>query len=156
VTQSDSLLVINYPDVRDDFRRRIEVLITSLGANGKKHLGELSSGKLRALVTKNIAHRVVQGGEDDEVICEHVETLADGSVRSKLVLKLASTPRGEAATKARMLVHQTPDVVTMLAHFDARIPMPELYLKYADFFNFERMGVNSSDTSAFGAPSRGR
>jgi hypothetical protein len=150
-TQSDSLLVINYPDVRDDFKRSIEVLKTSLGANGKKHLDELSSGELRSLVTKNIARRVVQGEEDDEVICEHVETLSDGSVRSKLVLKLASAPRGGSATKTRMLAHQTPDVVTMLANFDARIPMPELYLKYADVFNFERMGVNSSDTAAFAA-----
>ena len=60
-TQSDSLLVINYPDVRNDFKTRLKDLVTSLGYNWNARLAELSKGELRATVTKKIAKRVVSG-----------------------------------------------------------------------------------------------
>ena len=79
-------------------------LQTSLGTNWKKYLEDLVGGVLRSEVMKNISKRTVAGDDDDAVACDHVEKLGDGSVRSKLVLKLANAPRGGAnATKTRSL-----------------------------------------------------
>ena len=55
--QSDSLLVINYPDVRNDLKTRLKELVTSLGYNGKARFAEISKGELRATVAKKIAKR---------------------------------------------------------------------------------------------------
>ena len=93
-TQSDSLPAINYPGVWDDFKTRLKDLVTSLGYKGKARFAELSKGELRATVAKKIAKRVVSDEDENDVICSHVDTNGDGTVNSKLVLKLANAPSG--------------------------------------------------------------
>lgn len=148
-TQSDSLLVINYPGVRADFREKLRSLTSSLGQKARGSLADLSTGVLRATVAKKFSTRVVAGEEGDDVACDHVETLGDGTVRSKLVLKLSGCPRGEAATKEALLKYQAPDIRAMLDNFDARIVDVPLYGKFSELFNFEKMGIKSAEGAAF-------
>ena len=114
-------------------------------------LGSVSNGELRAnvVVANKIAKRVVSGEEDGEVSCPHINTNFGDTVNSKLVLELANGPTtsGSVATQTRLLEYQAPDVqaISPDSARDARIVNPgivnpELHTKYAEVFNFKKVG----------------
>ena len=94
--------------MRNDFKTRLNELVTSLKYNRKARFAELSKGELRAIVAKKLSKRVVSGEEDAGAICSHVDTNNDDTVNSNLALKLANAPSGSVATQTRLLEYQPP------------------------------------------------
>jgi hypothetical protein len=124
--QSDSSLVIYYPDQRRGCFDRLVVLQTQLGPNSTKRLPELMEGRYKFdKVVRATAHDDSDSAASDDEPEDHVDILLHGI-----------SPSG---VRGKMLEYQKECVDRLVADFDSRVPAIQVFNHLAVVFRFDKM-----------------